>query len=128
MLIRLKTTQSTPHDPWQELDLERFLEVNADGLSDEDIADIRATLDRGEEYFGGGGATAVWSIVRADAPACDIPASPANIVELSERQLKLLEGIAAEQGHDDPMRALDFLIEQAAEVLSVDPDKNSCRM
>ncbi len=39
-----------------------FVADNADGLGDADVVAIRAALDRGETWHGGGGAHAEWSI------------------------------------------------------------------
>ena len=42
-----------------------FLDVNRDGIEEDEAALIITAIERGEEYRGGGGAAAEWTVRRA---------------------------------------------------------------
>jgi len=42
-----------------------FLAANRDGIEPDEAAEIVAAVERGEEYRGGGGAAAKWTVRRA---------------------------------------------------------------
>lgn len=48
-------------------------------------------------------------------------------VFLTDHQLKILEGVASAQGHNDAHSALDFLIEQAGQTLDINAEASHSR-
>lgn len=49
-----------------ETTLDQFIEDNIDGLSEQEIEDIKQTLSREEPYHGGGGAEPEWILAGTD--------------------------------------------------------------
>lgn len=59
---------SSDFEPTCCIDLDDFLDMNADGISEEEAGEVRMTIARGDIYRGGGGASMCWSVGPAPRP------------------------------------------------------------